>query len=283
MDNRTHKLENLVPPLLALCARAGALIEARYHAPGADRFRAKGDDSPLTHADMDSHHCLQAGLAALTPQLPMLSEESTREELAERRSWGEFWLVDPLDGTKEFLGRTGEFTINIALVREHRAVLGIVYLPLTGAAYVGIPGHWARRYQAPDWAHVDIRTRPLQDGQPLVVLASRRHRGRRLLAALDWLQQRCGPLQRDNSGSALKFCQLAEGRGDLYPRFSPCSEWDTAAGQAVLEAAGGALLGLDGKPLRYNHRDSLLSPDFLALADPAAPLWRDLLDALPLV
>lgn len=280
MNATPQQLDTLVPPLLALCAEAGALIEARYHAPGADRFRAKGDDSPLTHADLDSHHCLQAGLAALTPQVPLLSEESPREVLAERRGWREFWMVDPLDGTKEFLGRTGEFTINVALVREHRAVLGVLYLPLAGTAYVGIPGHFARRYQGPDWACEDISTRPLQGGRPLVVLASRRHRGQRLLSTLDWLEQRCGPLERDNSGSALKFCQLAEGRGDLYPRFSPCSEWDTAAGQALLEAAGGALLGLDGQPLRYNHRAGLLSPDFLAIADPQAPLWRELLATL---
>ena len=281
MNDSAADLESLVPPLLALCARAGQLIEARYHAPGADEFHAKGDDSPLTLADLDSHHCLQAGLAELTPALPLLSEESSREELAQRRSWREFWLVDPLDGTKEFLGRTGEFTINVALVREHRAVLGIIYLPLARVAYVGIPGRWARRYRAPSWSHERIGTRALRDDRPLLVLASRRHRGRRLLAALDWLERRRGPLERDNSGSALKFCHLAEGLGDLYPRFSPCSEWDTAAGQALLEAAGGALLGLDGQPLSYNRRASLLSPDFLALADPASPLWGDLLAELP--
>ena len=111
----------------------------------------------------------------------------------------------------------------------------------------------------------------------MVVLASRRHKGPRLQDCLEWLERQWGDVERDNSGSALKFCQLAEGRGDFYPRYSPCCEWDTAAGQAILEAAGGALLGLDGEPLSYNRRDSLLSPEFLALGDPSHPLWASLL------
>ena len=117
-------LSNLIPPLLELCREAGERICHHYHAPGADEYQAKGDDSPLTRADIDSHTCLAAGLAALTPDLPLLSEESEAAELAGRRDWPEFWMVDPLDGTKEFLARTGEFTINIALIRDHRAVLG---------------------------------------------------------------------------------------------------------------------------------------------------------------
>ena len=186
-------------------------------------------------------------------------------------------MVDPLDGTKEFLARTGEFTINIALIRDHQAVLGLLYIPLEQVAYVGIPGQLARRYSGPGWQAESLAVRPLASGRPMTVLASRRHRGPRITACIDWLEQHWGEVARDNSGSALKFCQLAAGRGDFYPRFSPCSEWDTAAGQAVLEAAGGALLGLDGQPLRYNCRDTLLSPDFLAIADPANPLWPELL------
>jgi 3'(2'), 5'-bisphosphate nucleotidase len=272
-----QELQALVPPLLDLCREAGERINTHYHAAGADRFESKGDSSPLTLADLDSHACLSAGLARLTPQLPILSEESTPEEVHGRRQWREFWLVDPLDGTKEFLARTGEFTINIALVRDHRAVLGMLYLPLEKTAYVGIPGLWARCYQGQAWTHRDISARPLVRERPMVVLASRRHRGPRLQDCLEWLERQWGDIERDNSGSALKFCQLAEGRGDFYPRYSPCCEWDTAAGQAILEAAGGALLGLDGQPLSYNRRDSLLSPEFLALGDPSHPLWASLL------
>ena len=156
-------------------------------------------------------------------------------------------------------------------------VLGLLYVPLAKTGYVGIPGQGAWRCRDGDDSHEAITTRILKPGEPMTVLASRRHRGERLSACLDYLEANWGQIERDNSGSALKFCQLAEGRGDFYPRYSPCSEWDTAAGQALLEAAGGALLGLDGQPLRYNARDSLLSPEFLAMGDPHNPLWQGLL------
>ncbi|MEH6636031.1 MAG: 3'(2'),5'-bisphosphate nucleotidase CysQ [Halioglobus sp.] len=273
-------LQSLVGPLLQLCREAGDVICEHYHAPGAEQFQAKGDDSPLTKADLDSHALLQAGLTALDAAIPVLSEESPPQDLAERRSWQRYWLVDPLDGTKEFLGRTGEFTINIALIERHQPVLGVLYLPLERSAYVGIPGVEASRYQDAgngQWTVDTLATRALVPGQAVTVLASRRHLGPRLQACLQWLGEHWGPVERHNSGSALKFCHLAEGAGDIYPRFSPCCEWDTAAGQAVLEAAGGALLDMDGQPLRYNCQDSLFSPHFYALADPANPLWRQLL------
>jgi 3'(2'), 5'-bisphosphate nucleotidase len=275
-----ESLENLVPRLLELCHEAGTLICAHYHAPGADRFESKGDDSPLTRADLDSHACLQRGLLALEPSLPVLSEESSEEELAQRREWSRFWLVDPLDGTKEFLARTGEFTINIALVDGHRPVLGLIYLPLEQVGYVGIPGSGAQchHFEQGTWRSHPLSIRRLEEGRPLTVLASRRHRGPRLMACLDWLTEQWGPIERDDSGSALKFCQLAAGTGDFYPRFTPCCEWDTGAGQALVEAAGGCLLGLDGAPLGYNQGDSLLSPNFYAIADPDHPLWQRLLD-----
>ena len=278
-----HDLRGLVSPLLQLCYEAGELICQHYHAPGDSGLSAKADDSPLTHADLDSHVHLRDGLAQLTPALPLLSEESSAATKSQRHSWPRFWLVDPLDGTKEFVAGTGEFTINIALIDDHRPVLGLLYVPLQKLAYVGIPGDFAARFSTLDgvgWQRETLAPQPLADkgaSAGLVVLASRRHRNRRLDACLAWLEARRGPLQRDNSGSALKFCHLAEGRGDVYPRFSPCCEWDVAAGQALLEAAGGGVLGLDGKPLRYNFRDTLLSEHFLAVADASSPLWQELL------
>ncbi len=277
-------LLRLVEPLLELCREAGELICRHYHAPGTSDFQYKDDETPLTLADTESHALLHAGLQALDASLPILSEESPPGELVGRRSWRRFWLVDPLDGTKEFLGGTGEFTINIALIEDHRPLLGVLYLPLEQAAYVGIPGRGAHRYhyrEQAGWEREALATRVLAPGRALTVLASRRHRNARLDACLAWLGEHWGPLQRRDSGSALKFCQLAAGEGDLYPRFSPCCEWDTAAGQAVLEAAGGALLGMDGQPLRYNCRDTLMSPHFFGIADAGHPLWLDLLDSQP--
>ncbi len=273
-------------PLIQLCHRAGDLICAHYNAPGAAKFESKGDDSPITRADLASHAVLNDGLLKLQPGIPVLSEESPASEVADRLTWRRLWLVDPLDGTKEFLDRTGEFTINVALVEDHVAVLGLLYLPLKRIAYVGIPGVQARRYQFLDndndngkWQERRLATRALEPGSPLVLLTSRRHRGRRLEQCIDQLRGEWGPVERVGCGSALKFCQLVEGRGDFYPRFAPCCEWDTAAGQAVLEAAGGALVGLDGMPLRYNCRDTLLNPDFYGLAQPAHPLWQQLTGA----
>ena len=273
-------LHQWVPPLLSLCRTAGDAICDYYYAAAAGDHTAKHDDSPLTHADLASHDILLSGLNALDASLPVLSEESIPAHIAQRRQWHRYWLVDPLDGTKEFLARTGEFTINIALIDDHRPVLGILYLPLEKIAYVGIPDVLAQRYAdagTGGWAVTDLATRRLHTGDELTVLASRRHSGPRFTACLDWLAQNWGPLSRSDMGSALKFCRMAEGHGDFYPRFSPCCEWDTAAGQAVLEAAGGRLLGLDGAPLRYNCSDSLYSPPFYAIADEAHPLWARLL------
>ncbi len=281
MDTETNvqDLQLWLPSLLALCQTAGAAICAHYSAPAAGDYEAKDDDSPLTRADLASHEVLMSGLSALNPSLPVLSEESTPTEIAQRRQWRRFWLVDPLDGTREFLDRTGEFTINIALIDDHKPVLGILYLPLEQVAYVGIPGVLAQRYVGAGdgrWSVSELATRPLQMGGELTVLASRRHRGPRFTACLEWLDEQWEPVSRSNMGSALKFSCMAEGHGDFYPRFSPCCEWDTAAGQAVLEAAGGQLLGMDGMPLRYNCADSLFSPPFYAVADGRHPLWARL-------
>ena len=278
----TADLNSLVVPLLALCRKAGAGICRHYHSAGSPEVVAKSDDTPLTRADLESHAVLSKGLNSLTPDLPILSEESSPEELSGRRDWRSFWLVDPLDGTKEFLGRTGEFTINIALVRDARPVLGVIYRPITEEGFVGLPGEGAWRTGGSGGeAREPLACAPLDDRRPLVVLASRRHRGRRLGVCLSWLEAERGALERRDSGSALKFCDMAAGEGDVYPRFSLCSEWDVAAGDALVTAAGGAVLGLDGRPLKYNQRNTLLSENFLAVADPANPLWTRLLRALP--
>ena len=279
-----RRLQVLVKPLLELGRMAGEAICEHYHGPDAADFESKGDDSPLTSADLAADRILQQGLNALVPNLPVLSEESGPQVGAERRQWPRYWLIDPLDGTREFLGRTGEFMINIALIDNHRPVLGLIHLPLRQLGYVGIPGVGARCYQqgaGGKWSWRALRARPLEAGRPLVVLASKRHRNRQLHFCLDWLAEHWGECERHNSGSALKFCQLAEGRGDFYPRFTPCCEWDIAAGQALLEGAGGCLLDVSGQPVRYNLKASLYSPHFLAIADAEHSLWPRLLRELP--
>ncbi|MEM6581224.1 MAG: 3'(2'),5'-bisphosphate nucleotidase CysQ [Pseudomonadota bacterium] len=277
-------LNDLVPPLLDLCLGAGTIVCDYYRSPQDAKLQSKSDQSPLTLADTASHAHLLAGLRALTPGWPVLSEESSPETLADRLSWNPFWLVDPLDGTKEFLAETGEFTINVALISDHRPVLGIVYVPLVQQACVGIPSENAFLYSygaKAGWIRQPLRTVSSRTRNQLRVLASRRHNNERLQWCLDWLTKRRGEIQRFDAGSALKFCQLARGEGDLYPRFSPSCEWDTAAGQAVLEAAGGAVWELDGKVPQYNLTDSLFSPHFYAVADPSDPIWQQLLRETP--
>jgi len=217
--------------LRQLCEEAGAAITRHYQTDDGSSHRSKSDNSPLTDADLASHAILVAGLQQFG--LPVLSEESPPDAFSDRLGWDEFWMVDPLDGTKEFIERTGEFTINIALIRQHRACFGLIGVPLRGEIYAGESGGAAAKYRDGQWQ--PIQCRKLAASAPLVVLTSRRHRGSKLEACLQGLQGHEGGVEREYMGSALKFCQLAEGKADFYPRFSPCSEWDTAAGQALLE------------------------------------------------
>ncbi|WP_149195916.1 3'(2'),5'-bisphosphate nucleotidase CysQ [Luteimonas suaedae] len=228
----------------------------------------KDDASPLTAADLAAHRCIVEGLAALTPDIPVLSEESADTvPVALRRQWPRLWVVDPLDGTREFVKRNGEFTVNIALVEDGVATFGVIQQPVTSALWHGAPGHGAWLCEGASERALHAR-RPAH--APLRVAASRSHRDGRTEA----LMARIGDTEPVALGSSLKFCWLAEGRMDVYPRFGPTSEWDTAAGQAILEGAGGLVVDPRGRPFRYNQRDTLLNGDFIALGDPELP-WRD--------
>lgn len=265
---------SLRAPVIALAEAAGRAIMAVYAAEFA--VESKDDRSPLTDADLASHRLLVAGLEALTPDIPVLSEESAALDPAVRRSWPRLWLVDPLDGTREFVKKNGEFCVCIALVERGTPVLGVVHSPVSGVTWSAAAGEgaWRREAGADDVAlGAQQPSREAQDGVGLRVAASRSHLDARTAALLERLPRP----ERVTMGSALKFGLLAEGRLDLYPRFGPTFEWDTAAGQCLVEAVGGAVLDLDGRPLRYNQRDTLLNGDFLALRDPALP-WRDWLD-----
>jgi 3'(2'), 5'-bisphosphate nucleotidase len=222
----------------------------------------KDDRSPLTEADRAAHAVIREHLAELAPKLPLLSEESPPEDLTERRTWQRYWLVDPLDGTKEFLKRNGEFTVNIALVDAQRAVLGVVFAPVLERLYYGAIERGAWRHDAgAEPRAIRVRERA---ATPLRVVGSRSHAGGELAAYLETL----GPHELTSMGSSLKICLIAEGAADVYPRLGPTSEWDTAAAQAILESAGGRMMDRAGRPLRYNTKDELLNPHFLAFGDP---------------
>jgi len=229
---------------------------------GAFTVERKDDDSPLTLADLESQRIIVEGLQRLTPGVPILSEESAQAPWSVRQSWRELWVVDPLDGTREFVKRNGEFTVNIALVTEHEAVLGIVAAPAQRISYWGAQGVGAFR-QDQNGAVQQIRvSAPVS---PLRVVGSRSHMSPETADYLAGFPAH----EMTGVGSSLKFCLLAEGNAELYPRFGPTSEWDTAAGQALLEAAGGHVTRVDGHRLRYNCRESLVNGDFVAFSHPS--------------
>ncbi len=256
----TNDLESLLNPVITLARSAGDEILAVYDSDFT--VQHKDDDSPLTAADLASHHAIVAGLRALSPDLPILSEESAPPEFATRARWRRYWLIDPLDGTKEFVRRSGEFTVNIALIEDQQPVLGVVYTPVQRLTYAGARGVGAFKL-LDDQAREPIHVRPLAHGA-VTVVGSKSHGTEELNAYL----KRLGEHQLRSMGSSLKFCLVAEGAADLYPRLGPTCEWDTAAAQAVVEAAGGRVTDLEMNPLRYNTKASLLNPHFFVFGDP---------------
>jgi 3'(2'), 5'-bisphosphate nucleotidase len=254
-----HLIEPLITPVLTLARHAGALILDVYRRP-LD-VMTKADASPLTIADLRSHEAIVQGLSELAPKYPILSEESSDIPFTTRSSWHSFWLVDPLDGTKEFLKRNDEFTVNIALIEGHAPVFGVVYVPALDVLYWGGASMGAFR-QAGQGPIEAIHVRSIAPS-PLRIVGSRSHGSDALTAALP----RLGAHELVQLGSSLKFCAIAEGRADVYPRFGPTSEWDTAAAQAVVEGAGGAVLDDTGQVLGYNAKESILNPHFVAFGD----------------
>jgi 3'(2'), 5'-bisphosphate nucleotidase len=219
----------------------------------------KGDQSPLTAADLAAHRCLKEAL--LPTGFPILSEEEQALPFAERSKWETYWLIDPLDGTKEFISRNGEFTVNVALVRHHEPVIGVVYVPVQDTAYYAASGTGAfKQIKEAKPEAICVRKAPAK----LVIVGSRSHQTPLMQAYLAKLD---AEYELISIGSSLKFCLVAEGRADLYPRLGPTSEWDTAAAQCVVVEAGGFVVDLAGKPLRYNTKDSILNPYFLAYGD----------------
>ena len=225
------------------CRRAGSAILEVYNRSGTIEVSSKGDQTPLTEADLAAHRVLEEGLSGLLPGVPVVSEED-EASLVHRCASGAFWLIDPLDGTKEFIARNGQFTVNVALVRDGFPVVGFVHAPVLDELFVGGEGIGAHRERAGE--RVAIAVAPKRAGAPLRVVASRSHMNDATRAYLE----RLGAHELVQAGSSLKFCRVAEGAADCYPRIGPTAEWDTAAAQAVLEAAGGVVHDLHGQRLR---------------------------------
>lgn len=248
--------------IVAIAKQAGQAIMPIYLKPRLSiDVSIKQDGSPVSEADVIAHHLLVKALWQLTPDWPCLSEEGSELSLAERQAWPCYWLIDPIDGTKEFLSQSGDFTVNIALIIDHRVVLGVVYAPATDECYFASQAQGSFK-QVEQQVPQSLTTRAVVP-LALTVAVSRRHGQVNLDALWSAFPQHA----RCQRGSSLKFCLIAEGLVDLYPRLAPTSEWDTAAAQCVLEQAGGFVTNLQGEPLRYNQRDSLINPHFIAFGD----------------
>lgn len=268
----TLDLESLCRRCVEIARDAGnRILEIYEH--GFD-VEQKDDKSPLTDADMASHHAIVDALAVLTPDIPVLSEESARLPFEQRSQWSTYWLVDPLDGTREFIKRNGEFTVNIALIHDHKSVIGVINVPVLGLDYFAWLDGGAYRIVNRGEAE-PIRVREI-DNNRLTVAGSRSHGSEQMQAYMARLGESTAGIDMLSMGSSLKFCLVAEGRADLYPRLGPTSEWDTAAAQCIVEQAGGFVTRTDMSPLEYNTKDSLLNPFFFVFGDNSRD-WSDYL------
>lgn len=251
-------LSQLLSSVREIAEEAGRAILDVYH--GEIEVEHKADDSPLTAADLAAHEIIRDRLSELSPEIPQLSEEGGDTPFETRRQWSRYWLIDPLDGTKEFINRNGQFTVNIALIDDGVPVLGVVHAPELEATWFAAAGAGAYK-RSGDEEHA-LQVAPANSSCPRV-LTSKSHRGEEVDAVL----ARMPDFEPVGMGSSLKFCVIAEAGADFYPRMGPTSEWDTGAGHAVLRIAGGEVLDLEGAPLRYNQKESILNPYFLAFGD----------------
>ncbi len=259
----------MIEKITALAGKAGdAILEVYSGTDFGTTYKEGG--SPLTRADTSANAVILEGLKRITPDIPILSEEVRAVPFEERRSWAKFWMVDPLDGTKEFIKRNDEFTVNIALIDHGSSVLGVVFAPALGVTYFGEKGSGGGAFKKGSGSPEPISVAGYGSG-PVRVVASRSHGGE----ALRRFVSKIGPTRLVPMGSSLKLCLVADGTAHLYPRFGPTMEWDTAAAHAVVEAAGGLVTDLSGRPLKYNKED-LLNPHFMATGVPAFP-WQDFL------
>jgi len=270
--------QELLQGMARIAQDAGDEILAVYNDDAPLDIALKDDNSPLTLADSKANAVIVAGLKQLDEFMPVISEEAELPRFEERSQWHRYWLVDPLDGTKEFIGRNGEFTVNIALVEQGTPVLGVVHVPVSGVTYYGgtaVNGAW-RVVTGKDAEELEPQL--IEEATSLArFVASRNHRGAQVDQLIQQAATRFDAIEVVSMGSSLKMCLLAEGKADCYPRLAPTSEWDTAAAHAVLRAVGGEIVKTDFQPLRYNQKADILNPFFIALGDPTFA-WEELLN-----
>lgn len=258
-----HIDQKLLDELHQIAKRASEQILKIYNT--AFTINSKEDCSPVTAADIAAHKIICKSLSKLTPDIPILSEESETISYAERRNWTRYWLVDPLDGTREFIKQNDEFTVNIALIENHQTKIGVVYVPVTGDCYCATNSLGAYKISS-NGDIQKIKTKK-SSADHIVLASSRSHAQMRQKLLAKLLNAEKINTEIITLGSSLKFCLIAEGKADIYARFGATSEWDTAAAQCIIEVAGGQVTNMQFKPLLYNTKNSLINPDFLAIAD----------------
>ncbi len=263
--------QKLIEEICQIASQAASRILEIYDTDFA--IERKEDRSPLTAADLAAHNTICKALAELTPEIPVLSEESAELPYSERRQWSSYWLVDPLDGTREFIKHNGEFTVNIALIEGHQSILGVIVVPVSGVCYYAAKSSGSFKINA-DGITESIKVKKSEINK-IILAGSRSHGSEEQQAFI----KRLGGAEIISIGSSLKFCLVAEGKVDIYPRFGLTSEWDTAAAQCIVEEAGGCVVDMNFKPIRYNTKDSLLNPEFLVIADPSFN-WKHYLDKI---
>ncbi|MCC4236735.1 3'(2'),5'-bisphosphate nucleotidase CysQ [Vibrio anguillarum] len=271
-----NNLSYLLPDVIEIACSAGQLILDIYEKKNYEAF-TKSDHTPVTSADLAAHKLICERLSELTPDIPVLSEEAADISLEKRSQWQRYWLVDPLDGTQEFIARSGDFATIIALIEENQPVMGVVYGPVSGVTYYAYAGKGA--WKIPDMSEsLRIETHKHETvGQSIAIAISRRQDINRITSCMSsaWNYELV-PL----GSAALKACLVAEGAVDCYLRLGPTGEWDTAATQCIVEEAGGRILNTQLQPLSYNERETLENPNFIVLGDADLP-WNTILQVKP--
>ena len=257
----------LLNKIIDLSIDAGDAILEVYNQDEGFNTETKSDNSPVTDADKAAHNVLIEVLESIDPEVPVLSEEGRLPDFETRSKWQTYWIIDPLDGTKEFIKRNGEFTVNIALIHKGVPILGVVHVPVLQVTYAGATEIGAIKIDGEGEKSISVCSAPMKNTSPLRVVASRSHGSEAVEKCVSVLEKHFGSVERKSMGSSLKLCLVAEGEADIYPRLAPTSEWDTAAAQAVVEAAGGVVLDVDLKELRYNTKADILNPYFYVLGD----------------